>query len=104
MSRLDEIKERWRYFWGDEWSPFNQAITGHGARVFAPVLPNVKTIIQRDGWGPGSAIVVACVPDTAPLVFEAILHCPQDIKYLLDLLEESGYGQDEIVQGDDGSE
>lgn len=97
-DRLTEIKERWKWFRDDTWSKQDQAMTGHGVAIFGPVLNKIRVIIKRDGWAPGTAILVAAVPDTAPLVHDAIIHAPADIDYLLNLLEASDYGQDEIVQ------
>lgn len=87
MSKLGEIKERWKYFLEDTWSPHDQAITGHATRVFAPILPEVLLIIKRDGWEPGTGIVVCAVADTAPLVHQALMKAPEDIAYLLSLLD-----------------
>lgn len=104
MSRLSEIKERWKYFLDDTWAHADRRdkVTGQGVVTFAPVMKDILLVIKRDATDSGAAIIVAAVAETAPLVCEALVHAPQDIRYLLDLLEESGYGQDEIVQDEHG--
>lgn len=89
MSRLDEIRERWQYFLDDTWSHADRSdrVTGAGVVAFAPAMKNILLIVKRDTPEPGTAIIVAAVSETAPLVRDAIVKAPEDLKYLLDLVE-----------------
>jgi hypothetical protein len=90
-KRVAQIVERWKYVLMDRWSKFDQNVTGHGAAVFVDkstghFIPGILPVIKRDGYAPGRAVVVCAVPDTAPVIYEMLIHAPEDIAFLLSLL------------------